>query len=67
MSREAIKDPYGRVTGHVETDSAGRQKALNPYYRLLGIYDPRQNETRDANGRLIARGNVLAALIVEAD
>jgi len=31
--------------------------------RLHGWYDPRQNETRDADSRLVGRGDLLTVLI----
>lgn len=40
----------GRINGR---DDAGR---------LVGWFDPARNETRDANGRLVGRGDQLASL-----
>lgn len=63
MSRETIRDKNLRTIGYIETQSDGKQKALDANLRTLGHYDPRSNETRDANLRMIAKGNVLAGLI----
>jgi hypothetical protein len=35
--------------------------------RTLGYYDPQRDITTDANLRTIAQGNVLSALIYDAD
>jgi hypothetical protein len=44
-------------------DVRGRQRGLNARYLLVGEFDPARNETRDANHKLVARGNALSALI----
>lgn len=67
MSRTAIRDRNYRTLGYIETMPDGRQKALNANYRTLGYYDPDRDVTMDANYRTIARGNVLSALIFDAD
>ncbi|AWI86941.1 hypothetical protein C0214_00280 [Methylobacterium sp. DM1] len=67
MSRETIKDRYQRTLGYIVTEFGGRQKALDAAQRTLGYYDPQQDVTKDAGQRTIARGNVLASLIFDAD
>ena len=67
MSRIAIKDRNFRVLGYIETMSDGRQKALNANFRTLGYYDPRRDVIMDANFRTLAQGNVLSALVYDAD
>jgi hypothetical protein len=67
MGRRAIKDRNFRVLGYIETTPDGRQKALNANFRTLGYYDPRRDVTTDPNFRIIARGNVLSALVYDAD
>ncbi|WP_304219608.1 hypothetical protein, partial [Phenylobacterium aquaticum] len=63
MHRTPIKDRQYRTVGYVETDRHGRQRALNARYQTVGHFDPARNETRDARYRVVARGNVLSALI----
>jgi hypothetical protein len=67
MSRTAIKDRQYRTLGYIETLSDGRLKAVDATYRTLGYYDPHRDVTIDANYRTIAQGNVLSALIFDAD
>jgi len=64
MAREIVRDRAGRVLGWYESNGvSGRVDARNAGGRWLGYYDKKLNETRDAAGRLIARGNVLPNLI----
>jgi hypothetical protein len=64
MPREIIRDRAGRVLGWVESNNvSGRIDARDVTGRWLGYFDQKLNETRDAAGRLIARGNVLPSLI----
>ena len=67
MSRTPIKGKNYRTLGYIETMSDGKQKALDANFRTLGYYDPRYDDTKDANYRLIARGNVLSGLIFDRD
>ena len=41
----------------------GKLEIRDASNRLLGTYEPRANETRDASNRLVAKGNVLTSLI----
>jgi len=61
--RETIRDSQYRPVGYVETDSHGRQRALNSRFQTVGHFDPARNETRDAAYKVVARGNALTALI----
>jgi hypothetical protein len=64
MSREIVRDRAGKVLGWYEdNDVSGRINARDASGRWAGYYDKKLNETRDAAGRLIARGNVLPSLI----
>ena len=59
--RQVYKDRDGRLLGW--TDCAGaRTTGRDRDGRLLGWYDVVRNETRDASGRLIGRGDLLARL-----
>jgi hypothetical protein len=61
--RTAIRDDRYRILGYVETDGAGRQRALNARFGVVGYFEPIRDETRDSAHRIVARGNALAALI----
>ncbi|ANY77304.1 hypothetical protein BB934_02925 [Microvirga ossetica] len=64
MPREVLRDPAGRVIGSYEDNAvSGRITARDASGRWLGYYDTRRDETRDAAGRFLAKGNVLASLI----
>jgi hypothetical protein len=64
MSREIVRDRAGRVLGWYEDNGvSGRINALDASGRLAGYYDKKLNETRDAGGRLLAKGNVLPSLV----
>ena len=63
--RTTIKDFYGKILGYIEEDSNGNKKATNFYFKILGTYNKNQDVTRDFYGRIIARGDILAALIRE--
>jgi hypothetical protein len=67
MSHKAIRDRNFRILGHIETTPDGQERALDSRVKTLGHYDPRRNITTDANFRTIARGNVLSALVYDAD
>ena len=64
--RETIRDRQYRAVGYVDTDRHGRQRALNARFQTVGHFDPVRNETTDRWHKVIARGNVLAALIFGA-
>ena len=61
--RETIRDRQYQPVGYVDTDRHGRQRGLNARFQTVGHFDPARNETRDATYKVVARGNVLSALI----
>ncbi|WP_046861608.1 hypothetical protein [Microvirga massiliensis] len=64
MSREYVRDRTGWMLGSYEGNGiSGRIGARDAAGRRLGFYDERTDETRDATGRLIGRGNLLPALV----
>lgn len=66
-SIETIRDFTGKVIGKIETDSNGNKLVRDFYGKVLGRYDKTYDVTRDFSGRVIARGDVAAALINSAD
>ena len=60
-----IKDFQGRILGYIKEDSNGNRIATNFYFKILGRYNKADDTTRDFMGRIIARGDILAALIKE--
>lgn len=63
-SRAELRDRDGRLLGWIALAPTGLREARDRDGRLLGLYDPARNETRDRHGRLLYRGEALAALIV---
>jgi len=62
-AREVLRDHRGTIIGTVEAQRlTGKVVARDARGILVGIYDPRLNETRDAHGRVIGRGNLLGVL-----
>ncbi|WP_323032125.1 hypothetical protein [Brachymonas denitrificans] len=63
MTDQQIRDRTNKLIATIKTQSSGKLEIRDSRNRLLGIYDPRTNETRDAANRLVARGNVLTSLV----
>jgi hypothetical protein len=64
---EEIRDARQRLVGIIRTQRDCTLEARDRSGRFLGSYSPRSRETRDAGGRLVSRGNTLAALVWTAD
>lgn len=62
MTKEVIKDFYGKVMGTIETDG-NKQIAKDFYGKVLGTYDSSSNITKDFYGKIVGRGNLLAGLL----
>lgn len=63
MSKEYIKDFYGRVIGTLETKSNGDKTIKDFYGRLKGTYLKNKNVTKDFYGRVIGNGDQLTSLL----
>jgi len=63
LKREQLRYELGRLLGTIATQSNGKIEARDALARFKGTYDPKSNETRDSLGRLVGKGNLLAALI----
>jgi hypothetical protein len=63
MAEQKLRDKSNRLIATIKTLSSGKQEIRDPANRLLGTYDPKANETRDPSNRLVAKGNVLSALV----
>lgn len=62
---QVLRDRRGLVIGRLEQQgSTGRVIARNAHGLLVGTFDLREDTTRDARGLVVARGDVLAALLV---
>ncbi len=64
---EVLRDHRGTIIGAVEPQRlTSKWIARDAHGVVLGSFDPRLNETRDAHGRVIGRGNLLGALFLRA-
>ena len=63
MADQELRNRQGKLLGKIKTVGTGKLEARDSVGHLKGTYDPRTNETRDPVGRLLGKGNLLAALI----
>jgi hypothetical protein len=64
-SREAVRDARGQIVGYLERQPlTGRILARDARGIIVGVYEERSDLNRDAQGAIVARGNVLPALIL---
>ena len=67
MTSEVIRNRSFQLMGFVETRSDGTQVAKDRNHRILGYFNPKSNDTRDATYKVIGRGNLLSSLISAAN
>jgi len=60
---EEIRDAQSRLAGALRTQGDCSVEGRDHAGRLLGLFNPRNRQTRDAQGRLLSTGNTLPALI----
>ena len=65
--QEPLRDFYNRVIGWIETKPNGDKIGYDFYKRIVGYYEKQNNVTRDFYKRIIAKGDVLASLIWNAN
>lgn len=61
MAQE-LRDKNGKLLGKI-SEVGNNLEIRNALGQLKGKYDPKVNETRDALGRLVGKGNQLSALL----
>lgn len=64
--KQQLRDSNNRPIGTITTTSNGKLEGRDANGRLKGSYDPKTNQTRDSNGRVVGKGNVLAALVTSS-
>jgi hypothetical protein len=68
MTKQTIKDFYGRIIGYIETDEkTGNKTALDFYGKILGFYKKNTNVTTDFYGRIVTRGDAAVGLIYDKE
>ena len=60
--QEEIRDNQGRLIGVIH-DVGWRKELISASGTLLGVYNPGLNETIDAAGHLVGRGDQLMRLL----
>ena len=58
-----LRDANLSLLGRTRRRPDGRTELVDASGRLRGTYDARTDETRDATGRLIGRGDLLSRLL----
>ncbi len=64
--KQQLKDVNGRSVGSIATVSNSKLEGRDSNGRLKGIYDIKEDKTRDSNGRVVGKGNLLAAVITSS-
>ena len=65
QAREVLRDHRGIIMGVLEPQRlTGKLIARNARGVMVGSYDPRSNENRDAHGQVVGRGNLLGAFLL---
>ena len=59
---ETIRDKKGVVIGFIKREGDGKEVFRDKKGKLLGFYTPKLNQTRDHNGSLVGKGNLLTSL-----
>lgn len=63
VTKEKIKDNYGKIVGWIETDQLGNKVAKDFYGKIVGRYIKMSNLTKDFYGRIVAHGDATVGLL----
>jgi len=63
MSKETLRDPLGQILATIETDRDGNQTIKDYMGKILGVYNKKENKTRNYLGQIVGTGNLLTSLI----
>jgi len=63
MAKETLKDPLGQILATIETDRNGNQTIKDYMGKILGVYNKKENKTRNYLGQIVGTGNLLTSLI----
>ena len=67
MAEQIIKDSYFRILGYIETKPNGDKIGKDSYRRIVGYYEAKTDITKDFYRRIVAHGDILSSLVVEAN
>ncbi|MGH7146724.1 MAG: hypothetical protein ACREIJ_02330 [Nitrospiraceae bacterium] len=65
MADQELRDRSNRLIGKIKQFSNGKLEGRDASNRLKGTYDPKTNETRDANNGFVGKGNMLSMMIMD--
>jgi hypothetical protein len=65
MAEQVLKDRNGNKIGAIETRSDGTQIGKDKNGNRRGEYNPKTNTTKDKNGNIFGKGNLLSTLITQ--
>ncbi|QCP47892.1 hypothetical protein FAZ95_01055 [Trinickia violacea] len=63
MAIEYLRDDHYHIIGSIENGPGCKQIARDAHFHRVGEYDPKFDQTRDSNFRIVGTGNQLSALI----
>lgn len=63
MADQELRDRNNRLIGKIRTRSDGKLELRDASAFFKGTYDSKTNDTRDANGKFIGKGNLLTTLL----
>ena len=63
MADQVLRDSHNKHIGTIRTLGSGKLELRDHLGKMLGTYDPRNNETRDAGNHVIGKGNLLTTLL----
>ena len=64
--KQLLHDSNGRPMDSITITNSGKREDRDANRRLKGSYDPKPNQTRDSNGQVVGKGNVLTAVIASS-
>ena len=63
MAKQNLRDKRGRILGWFDDGIDGKIYLRDWMGRRCGWYDTKSDTTRDSQGRLVGRGNLLTTLL----
>lgn len=63
MATKVLRDRKGKTLGRIRERSGGFLDIFDASGKRLGYYDPKQDRTVDAKGKVVGKGNLLTMLL----